>query len=90
VAGSSSVGGLVGANNEEEATVSNSFWDIEASGQAASDGGTSKTMAEMKDIATFSGAGWDIIAVAGLSMRNLSHIWNIVGGETYPFLSWQP
>ncbi|MCD6391269.1 MAG: hypothetical protein J7L92_04685, partial [Dehalococcoidia bacterium] len=89
VTGNSSVGGLVG-ENEGEGIVSNSFWDIETSGQATSDGGTGKTTAEMQDIATFSGATWDIIAVASPSTRNPSHIWNIVEDETYPFLSWQP
>jgi len=88
VTGYSYVGGLVGENTL--GTVSNSFWETETSGQAASDGGTGKTTAEMKSIATFSGTGWDIIAVADLGTRNPAYIWNIVDGETYPFLSWQP
>jgi hypothetical protein len=79
------VGGLVNGLG----IVSNSFWDTETSGQAASDGGTGKTTAEMKDIATFSGAAWDIIAVAPDS-TNTTYIWNIINGVTYPFLSWQP
>jgi len=86
VTGNSSVGGLVGHN---WGTVSNSFWDIETSGQSTSDGGTGKTTAQMKDITTFSGAGWNIIVVANLGTRNPSYIWNIVHDETYPFLSWQ-
>jgi hypothetical protein len=88
VAGNESVGGLTGSN--DEATVSNSFWDTETSGQATSYGGTGKTTAEMQDIATFSGAAWDIVAVANPDTRNPSYIWNIVDDETYPFLSWQP
>ncbi len=88
VTGEISVGGLVGLNGDD-GTVSNSFWDTETSGQATSDGGTGKTTAEMQDITTFSGAGWDIIGVADLGTRNLSYIWNIVDDETYPFLSWQ-
>jgi hypothetical protein len=87
VTGSSQVGGLVGYN---KGTVSNSFWDIQASGQATSDGGTSKTTAQMKTIATFSGAGWNIIAVADPTTRNPAYMWNIVDGVTSPFLSWQP
>lgn len=86
VAGYDHVGGLVGLNED---TVSNCFWDIETSGQAASDGGTGKTTAEMKNIATFAGAGWNIIAITNPGTRNRSYIWNIVDGETYPFLSWQ-
>ncbi|UCD21375.1 MAG: hypothetical protein JSW22_04775 [Chloroflexota bacterium] len=88
VTGSHNVGGLVGHNYD--ATVSNSFWDTETSGQAASDGGTGRTTSEMQDIATFSGAGWNISAVADSGTRNLSYIWNIADALTYPFLSWQP
>ncbi len=80
-------GGLVGYN--EDGTVIGSFWDRQASGQGASDGGTGKTMIEMSSTATFSGAGWNITAVASPDMRNPSYIWNIVDGLTYPFLSWQ-
>jgi hypothetical protein len=90
VTGNSSVGGLVGWNEAMyEAIVSNSFWDIETSGQATSDGGTGKNTTETQDIATFSGAGWKIIAVANPGTREPSYIWNIVDGQTYPFLSWQ-
>jgi len=87
VTGNSSVGGLVGEN--DDGTVDNSFWDTETSGQATSDGGTGKNTTEMQDIATFSDAGWDIIAVSGSDERNPAYIWNIVDDETYPFLSWQ-
>ena len=79
------VGGLVGYST---GTVSNSFWDIQTSGQATSAGGTGKTTAEMQDVATF--AGWSIIAVANPSTRTPSYIWNIVDGQTYAFLSWEP
>jgi len=86
VTGSSQIGGLVGYNTD---TVSKSFWDTQTSGQATSDGGTGKITAQMQDIATFSGATWDIIAVANPSAPNPSYTWNIVDGYTYPFLSWQ-
>ena len=93
VTGDDDVGGLVGENS---GTVTNSFWDIEASGQATSDGGTGKTTTEMKNIATFTDVAtegldvpWDMIAVASSAERNPSYIWNIVDGLTYPFLSWQ-
>ena len=84
VSGNEDVGGLVGRNYE--AIVSNSFWDSQTSGQTTSDGGTGKTTAEMKSIATFT--AWDIIAVAP-GQTNSAYIWNIVDGETYPLLSWQ-
>jgi hypothetical protein len=86
VTGTSYVGGLVGIDS---GAVTNSFWDTETSGQASSDGGTGKTTAEMQDIITFSGASWNIAAVANPSLLNLSYIWNIVNNVTYPFLSWQ-
>ena len=85
VSGGSRVGGLVGYNTD---TVSNSFWDRVTSGMEESDGGTGNTTAEMQDFDTFSGAGWDIIAV-NPGTRNPSYIWNIVDDQTYPFLSWQ-
>jgi hypothetical protein len=80
------VGGLVGAST---GTVSNSFWDIETSGRTTSAGGTGKTTAQMKSVATFSGEVWNIVAVANPGTRNAAYFWNIVDGQTYPFLSWQ-
>ena len=92
VTGSTQVGGLVGYN---KATVSNSFWDRLTSGMEESDGGVGKTTAEMMDIATFIDTKtqgldepWDIIAVTPGEI-NLIPTWNIVVGQTYPFLSWQ-
>ena len=70
----------------EDSTVSDSFWDTETSGQATSAGGTGKTTAEMHNIATFSGAGWNITAV-NPGQTNPAYTWNIVDGESYPFLS---
>jgi hypothetical protein len=88
VSGNTHVGGLVGQSSNAS-IVSSCFWDIETSGQAASDGGTGKSTAEMKDINTFSSASWDVVAVANLNSRNLAYAWNIASGMTYPFLSWQ-
>jgi hypothetical protein len=88
VTGNYYVGGLVGSSGD---TVNNSFWDTQTSGQATSQGGrgTGKTTAEMRSIATFSSADWNIVAVANPATRNSSYVWNIVDGATYPFLSWQ-
>jgi hypothetical protein len=88
VAGGEYAGGLVGQNLY--GVVSDSVWDTQATGQAASDGGIGKNTTEMKDLDTFSGASWDIVAVANSGTRNTGYIWNIVDGVTYPFLSWQP
>jgi len=93
VTGEDYVGGLVGS--APLGAVSDSFWDEEASGVTESDGGTGKTTAEMMNIATFNDTAtqgldeqWDIVGVSA-GVTNDAHIWNIVDGETYPFLSWQ-
>ena len=86
VTGNKRVGGLVGWNS---GTVSNSFWDTQTSGQANSAGGTGKTTAEMQEIATFTGAAWDITDVDP-GETNPAYTWNIVDTVTYPFLGWQP
>jgi hypothetical protein len=77
VLGNKYVGGLVGGHIIKE--VKGSFWDIETSGQAISDGGTPKTTAEMKTIDTFTEAGWDFV-----------EIWGIGENQTYPFLRTEP
>jgi hypothetical protein len=87
VSSKSSIGGLVGSGVDYH--VDRSFWNTEISGQSTSAGGTGKTTAEMMDITTFSGAGWNITTVADSDTRNKPYIWNIVDGVTYPFLSWQ-
>jgi hypothetical protein len=87
VTGVDNVGGLVGWNTG--GNVSNCFWDTQTSGQATSDGGTGKNTTQMQDITTFSGAAWNITAVA-LNETSPAYIWNIVSNVTYPFLSWQP
>lgn len=87
VEGETLVGGLVGFNYWR---VENSFWDTERSEQDTSAGGTGKSTTEMKDMDTFSSAGWNITAVANPVTRDSSSAWNIVDGETYPFLSWEP
>ena len=90
VTGNSSVGGLVGSNND---TVKNSFWDREASGMETSDGGAGKTTPEMMDITTFTDTRteglddpWNMIAVAHGETDD-AYAWNIIDGESYPFLS---
>jgi len=94
VAGELAVGGLVGVS-ESGSTVSNSFWDVETSGQATSDGGTGKTTAEMMDIDTFTDMDteglnepWDMIAVVP-GETSAAYAWHIVDGQAYPFLGWQ-
>ena len=80
-------GGLVGWSNEL-GIVFNAFWDMETSGMTESDGGTGKTTAQMMEVTTFLGAAWDIVAVDAGDFDS-SHTWNIVDGQTYPFLCWE-
>jgi len=74
VSGSSDVGGLIGGN--DSGSITQSYWDMQTSGQSSSAGGEGKTTAEMKQQATF--VGWDFI-----------NIWGIINTNTYPYLLWQ-
>ncbi len=71
------VGGLAWSNMY---IVTDSFWDVESSGQTSSAGGTGKTRAEMKTESTFTNAGWDFTSV-----------WLIdpLLNSGYPDLQWQ-
>ena len=87
--GNDYVGGLVGENKGD---VSRSFWNTETSYQLNSDGGTPKNDEQMKSIATFltEKEKWTIEKVNKGDDNKTLYTWNIVEGETYPFLSWQP
>jgi len=78
VTGSPSSGGLVGVN---QASIANSFWDTQTSGQSTSDGGTGKTSAEMMQASTFTGAGWSASNVGGDGTT-----WRVYEGQTGPLL----
>ena len=67
VVGCYGAGGLVGIN---WGIVSNSFWDTQTSGQATSDGGTSKTTENMKNVRTYTDLAWS---------GGLSSAWDFVG-----------
>ena len=70
-------GGFVVTNG---GTVTNSFWDTQTSGHATSDGGTGKSTAQMKNIATFTGATWDFTTIWDISSTK---------NNGYPFFRWQ-
>ncbi len=72
VSGSSQIGGLVGYRASGGSTTQ-SYWDIETSGQGNSAGGTGKTTAEMYQHATY--IDWDFSAV-----------WWIEENISYPLL----
>lgn len=82
--------GFVPDSFDDGATITNCFWDTETSGYATSDGGTGKTTAQMKAIATFNDTAtsgldeeWNIT-----NSKDLAYIWGIMSGENsgYPFL----
>jgi hypothetical protein len=77
------VRGLVAINVGD---VSASFWDIQASGQTTSKGGTGKTTTEMQMRGTFTDSGWDFI---GETINGPNDIWWILEGKDYPRLWWQ-
>ena len=79
------VGGLIGA--KDGGTVADCLWDTQASGQAASAAGTSKTTAEMQTAQTFLAAGWDFV---GETAHGTKDVWQILEGKDYPRLSWEP
>ncbi|MBN2128801.1 MAG: hypothetical protein JW741_04865 [Sedimentisphaerales bacterium] len=80
VSGTTGFHGLVGWGDLGH--VVDSFWDVEASGQAMSEGGTGKTTAEMQTVDTFLEAGWGFICEAENGVW-----WMPEGG--YPRLAWE-
>ena len=83
VTGSDSTGGLIGAN---DGNVTRSFWDLDASNQVDSAGGTGLTTTLMQDINVYLEAGWDFIDE---SANGTGDIWRMDSAQAYPSLSWQ-
>jgi filamentous hemagglutinin family protein len=73
------LGGLVAQRNSS-ATVTNSYWDTSATGQATSQGGTGLTSAQMQQAASFTGFS---LASDGSGGKT----WRIYAGHTAPLLS---
>jgi hypothetical protein len=84
VDGNDFVGGLVGQSPAGLAWAC--LWDVEASGQSSSAGGTGKTTAEMHRADTFLAAGWDFV---GETEDGTEDIWWIEEGFEYPRLAWE-
>ena len=76
VNGVTNVGGLMGYNFGIPFT--DSFWDVNSSGQTTSAGGTGKTTTEMQTKSTFTDADWDFV-----------NVWDICEGTNYPKFVWQ-
>jgi hypothetical protein len=83
VSGDEKVGGLVGYSVDGEVT--DSFWDIETSGQDWSDGGMGLATEQMQMMSTFTDAGWDFV---GETANGIEDIWFIPQGD-YPHLWWE-
>ena len=83
VSGDQNVGGLIGHFGCDG--VSDSFWDIEASGLTTSYGGVGKTTLEMQDPKTFIDAGWDFAGAPG----GPGDIWTEPKDGGYPVFMWQ-
>ena len=84
VTGTNNVGGLVGVN--DHGTITNSFWNTTTSGQAASDGGTGKTTAQMMQLSTFS--SWNTATPKTIANTGGSGaVWRIYEGHTAPLLT---
>ncbi len=79
--GQDSVGGLVGGSYR--AIVTQSFWEIAASGCTKSEGGTGLEASQMRDARTYLNAGWDFL---GESANGTHEIWQMANGK-YPVLS---
>ena len=74
VIGDTDVGGFCGDN---DGTITDCFWDTQTSGQAASDGGTGQTTAEMKRRRTFTDAGWDFATIWSINgITNNGYPWH--------------
>jgi len=86
VTGTEDVGGLVGDNDANDVNIADSFWDMETSSRANSDGGIGKTTAEMQTASTFLDAGWDFV---GETDNGSEDIWKICEGTNYPRFVWQ-
>ena len=84
VSGETKVGGLIG--DAEFISTSNCFWDVNASRQAQSDGGTGLTTSLMHTATTFLEAGWDFVDETA---NGTEDIWKISEGLDYPRLWWE-
>ena len=79
------VAGFVASN--DEGSVNNSFWDVQASGLSVSAAGLGlKTAQMMYDIGTYLEAGWDFM---GETANGTEDIWWIDEGKDYPRLWWE-
>jgi hypothetical protein len=79
---SRSLGGLIGEQTYP-GHIKASFWDVQASGLAQSDGGIGLTTAEMQDVGTFQAASWDFV---GEAANGTADAWQMPQTAGYPIL----
>jgi hypothetical protein len=72
--------------DNEEGSITSSFWDINASDQEQSAGGTGRHTSEMQTASTFLEAGWDFVDETANGTKD---IWWIDEGNDYPRLWWE-
>ena len=80
LAGVVDTGGLV-AFQVDSASVTNSFYNTETTGQSDTGKGTGLTTEEIQSLSTFTDAGWDIDDEGGTGA-----VWRIYDGDTAPLL----
>lgn len=83
VAALQSAGGLISFN--DATTVSDCFWDMDISGQTASDGGMGQSTAQMRYGADYRAAGWDFAPTAA---DGDPAVWYMTHNG-YPRLRWE-
>ena len=87
VTGFSFVGGLVGLNIG--GTITNSYWDINRSGQSTCVGGGSSSGCTDKNAGNVEPDYWYNSNHPPMDNWDFSTIWAIEEGVTYPYLQWQ-
>jgi len=86
------IGGALAArsgfeNDRAFGSATANFWNITLWNEPDSNTADPLTTAQAKSLATYTAAGWDIVAVAPGEV-DTAYVWNIVEGESYPFHSW--
>jgi hypothetical protein len=82
VSGPHRTGGLIGFVDSTSPQVVNSFWDMETTGQATSNGGIGLTTIEMHTKTTYTDAEWDFVD------EGVSGTWRLCVDGAYPVLQW--
>ncbi|MBN1510333.1 MAG: hypothetical protein JW955_26025 [Sedimentisphaerales bacterium] len=78
-------GGFVAlVDSSSDVHIARCFWDIETSGATTSAAGIGLTTAQMRDVATYQGAGWDLV---GDRSDGTADLWVVPEAGSYPVLA---